>query len=80
MVNKINHHIFFLNALRTSLIFISGILTYELLKIVEDRFNEMYPNNAFSHFANRKLCHFVAIFIIDLLILYLIVLLFGIHL
>ena len=80
MVNKINHHIFFLNALRTSLIFISGFLTYELLKIIESKLNEMYPNNAFSHFAHRKVCHFVVIFVIDLLILYLIALLFDIHL
>jgi hypothetical protein len=80
MTIKIRHHEFFLNALRTSLIFIAGFLTYELLKIIESKWNKMYPNNEFSHFAHRKVYHFVIIFIIDLLILYLIALLFGIHL
>jgi hypothetical protein len=80
MTIKIRHHEFFLNALRTSLIFIAGFLTYELLKILESKWNKMYPNNEFSHFAHRKVYHFVVIFIIDLLILYLIALLFDIHL
>ena len=80
MVKQIKHHEFFLNALRTSLIFIAGFLTYELLKIIESKWNKMYPNNEFSHFAHRKVYHFVIIFIIDLLILYLIALLFDIHL
>lgn len=80
MTIKIRHSEFFLNALRTSLIFIAGFLTYELLKILESKWNKMYPNNEFSHFAHRKAYHFVIIFIIDLLILYLIALLFDIHL
>ena len=77
---KIKHHIFFIEALRTALIFIAGFLTYELLKIIESNWNKLYPNNEFSHFARRKVYHFFVIFIIDLLILYLIALLFDIHL
>jgi hypothetical protein len=80
MANKINHRYFFLNSLRTALIFIAGFLTYELLKIVENKWNKTYPNNEFSHFAHRKKYHFFIIFIIDLLILYSIALLFDIHL
>lgn len=80
MAKKIIHHAFFLNALRTALIFIAGFLTYELLKILESKWNKMYPNNEFSHFAHRKAYHFIVIFIIDLLILYSIALLFDIHL
>ena len=80
MAKKIIHHSFFLNALRTALIFIAGFLTYELLKILESKWNKMYPNNEFSHFAHRKAYHFIVIFIIDLLILYSIALLFDIHL
>ena len=45
--------------LRTALIFIAGFLTYELLKIVENKWNKMYPNNEFSHFAHRKKYHFL---------------------
>jgi hypothetical protein len=80
MAKKIEHRAFFLNALRTSLIFIAGFLTYELLKIIESNWNKNHPNNEFSHFAHRKSYHFIIIFIIDLLILYLIALLFDIHL
>ena len=80
MAKKIIHHAFFLNALRTSLIFISGFLTYELLKILESKWNKTHPNNELSHFAHRKSYHFILIFIIDLLILYSIALLFDIHL
>ena len=80
MVNKISHFKIFLHALRTSLIFIAGFLTYELLKIVEGEWNKTHPNNEVKHFAHRKLYHFVIIFIFDLLILYFIALLFDIHL
>jgi hypothetical protein len=80
MANKIEHFNFFLNALRTSLIFIAGFLSYELLKIVEGEWNKTHPNNEVRHFAHRKLYHFVIIFIFDLFILYLIALLFDIHL
>jgi hypothetical protein len=80
MLKNISHHVFFLNALRTALIFIAGFLTYELLKIIESKWNKMYPNNEFSHFAHRKAYHFIIIFLFDLVILYLIALLFGVHL
>jgi hypothetical protein len=80
MVNKIQHHEFFLNALRTALIFIAGFLTYELLKIIESEWNLKHPGNELTHFAHRKTYHFIIIFIIDLALLYLIALLFDVHL
>lgn len=80
MVNKIRHFNFFLNALRTALIFIAGFLSYEILKILEGEWNKTHPNNEINHFVHRKLYHFVVIFIFDLFILYLIALLFDIHL
>jgi hypothetical protein len=80
MTKKIKHHEFFLNALRTALIFIAGFLTYELLKMLESEWNKMHPNNELRHFAHRKMYHFVIIFSIDLFILYLIALLFDVHL
>lgn len=79
MENKIKHLKIFLHALRTSLIFIAGFLSYELLKIIEGEWNKTHPNNELTHFANRKLYHFLIIFIFDLFILYLIALLFDIH-
>jgi len=80
MANKFRHRFIFLRALRTSLIFIAGFITYELLKILENKWNIMHPNNELSHFAHRKTYHFVIIFLFDLFLLYLIALLFDIHL
>jgi hypothetical protein len=80
MVNKINHLRLFLNALRTSLLLIASFLSYELLKIIESDWNKMYPSDKFSNLAHRKLYHFIIIFIVDLLILYLIASLFYINL
>jgi hypothetical protein len=80
MANKIIHSIFLLNALRTALIFIAGFLTYEILKRLENEWNIMHPKNEISHFAHRKMYHFLIIFLFDLSILYLIAFLFDIHL
>jgi hypothetical protein len=80
MKSKINHSKFFFHALRSGLIFIAGFLSYEILKVMESEWNKMHPNNEVIHFAQRKSYHFIAIFIADLIILYLIVLMFNIHL
>ena len=80
MTNKIMHSVFLLNALRTAIIFIAGFLTYEIMKSLEIEWNKMHPNNELSHFAHRKMYHFLIIFMIDLSILYLIAFLFDIHL
>ena len=79
-MTRIQHHAFFLNALRTALIFIAGFLSYELLKMLEKEWNATHPNNKLKHFANRKLYHFIVIFLIDLFIIYSIALLFDVHL
>ena len=80
MTNKIQHHRIFFHALRTAIIFIAGFLSYEILKIVEDEWNKSQPNNETVHFAQRKSYHFIAIFLVDLIILYLIALMFGVEL
>jgi hypothetical protein len=80
MINKIKHHKFFLHALRTALIFIAGFLSYEVLKILEAEWNKSHPNNETVHFAQRKSYHFIAIFLADLIILYIIALMFGVQL
>jgi hypothetical protein len=80
MAIKIQHHAFFLNALRTALIFIAGFLSYEVLKIFESEWNLNHPGNELRHFTHRKTYHFIIIFIIDLLLLYSIALLFDVHL
>ena len=80
MIKKIEHAKFFLDSLRTAIIFISGFLAYELLKMLEAKWNKTHPNNEMVHIAHRKAYHFIIIFFIDLCILYLIVWLFNVHL
>ena len=80
MANKLNHRYYFLQALRTALIFISGFLTYELLKIVENEWNKKYPNNELSNYVHRTKYHFFLIYMFDLMILYSVALLFDIRL
>jgi hypothetical protein len=77
MSNEIIHFEYILKSLRTAIIFISGILAYEWLKILENKWNKMYPNNHFSHFARRKIYHFTIIFLLDLFMLYSAKLSFG---
>ena len=80
MVKKIEHSKFFLDSLRTAIIFIAGLLTYEILKVLEIEWNITHPNREMVHFAHRKSYHFIIIFLFDLSILYLIVWLFDVHL
>jgi hypothetical protein len=51
-----------------------------LLKILENKWNKMHPNNELRHLIHRKSYHFIIIFLFDLFILYLIALLFDVHL
>ena len=69
MTIKINHVKFFLHALRTSIIFIAGFLSYELLKALENEWNINYPNNEIIHFSQRKLYHFIIIVVTNLIFL-----------
>lgn len=77
---KIQHHKIFLHALRTGLILIATLLTYDLLKMLESEWNKRHPNNELIHVTQRKVYHFLIIFLADLLVLYLIALLFDVHL
>ena len=77
MSKKVTHLEYILKAFRTALIFIAGILAYEWLKILEDKWNKAIPNNHFSHFARKKTYHFIIIFLLDLFLLYSAMLLFG---
>ena len=80
MTNKINHRKFFFHALRTALLFIAGFLSYDILKILEIEWNKTHLNNEAVHFTQRKGYHFITLFFADLFILYLIALLFDVHL
>jgi len=79
MTNKISFYRIFFLALRTSLVFISAAVTYELLKKLEIKWNKMNPNKNVNHLVQRHIYHFGMIFIADFLILTLFVLLFDVH-
>lgn len=76
---KINHKRIFTHALRTALLFVAGFLIYEILIRLEKMWNKSNPEHQLYHFYKRKTYKLILIFIIDLLILYGIVLFFGIH-
>ena len=76
---KFDHPRMFTNALRTSLLFVAGFLIYEILLRLEKIWNLANPENELYHFYKRKTYKLVLIFIIDLLILYGIAIIFGIH-
>jgi hypothetical protein len=77
---NLNNYKFFFHALRTALIFIATLLTYEILKTIENEWNKTHPTHKLYNFTKRKIFHFIIIFITDLLILYSIALLFKVHL
>jgi hypothetical protein len=80
MTYKINHNKIFLNALRTALIFVAGFLSYELLKMIEYEWNKSHPGHEIFHLTKRKIYLFFIMFTIDIVLLYLILLLFNVHL
>jgi hypothetical protein len=73
---KIDHVRLFLHALRTSLIFVSGFLIYEILVYLEKKWNLANPENKTYNYYKRNLYKLILIFIADLIILYGLVILF----
>jgi hypothetical protein len=76
---EIDHKRLFLHALRTSLIFVSGLLIYEILIYLEKKWNLTNPENKTYNYYKRNLYKLILIFIADLIILYGIALFFNIH-
>jgi|688.fasta_scaffold36944_9 hypothetical protein len=76
---KINHFRFFLSALRTAIIVVSGFIAYELLLEIQKAWNIIYPHNELN-FTKRKLLKLFLIFLIDLFIVYFVFLFFSIEL
>lgn len=58
-----------LNALRTGLIFITGIFSYEILKEIENEWNKKQTGYEIHNLTKRKFYHFLIIFIVDFIIL-----------
>ena len=68
---KINHNRILISALRTSIIFIASFLTYDILKNIENTWNKKFPHKKSAHFRNKKIIHFLFIFLLDIILLYL---------
>ena len=80
MKNNINHYRIFLHGLRTAFIFLAGFLSYEFLNYLETTWNKTHPNNEQIHFMKKKLYKFIFILFFDMIIIYLFILMFDIHL
>jgi hypothetical protein len=75
----LNNKKFFLSAFKTALIAVTGFIIYEILLVLEKLWNNISPNNEKYHFHKRKLMHFLGIFLIDLLLIYIIFFVFNIE-
>jgi hypothetical protein len=67
-------------AFRTALLAIIGFTIYEMLVELEKIWNIHSPNNHKYHFHKRRILHFLAIFLIDLLLIYMIFFVFNVEL
>jgi len=76
----IHHKRIFLHAIRTAIIFVSGFIIYEILVKLEKEWNKANPSNSMFHFHQRNFIKFLLIFCIDLVLLYILHLLFNIDL
>ena len=77
---EISYKRIFLNAARSAVLIVLSFVLYELLTALEKDWNSQNPNNELHHSLKRRLYKFMIIFISDLIILYLICLLFKVNL
>ena len=75
----IHSHIFF-QALRTAIIFVAGFIIYDILIKIEKEWNQANPSREAYHFSKRNIIKFLMILIIDMILLYILYLVFGIDL
>jgi hypothetical protein len=75
----LNHKKNIISAFRTALIGITGFIIYEILIELEKIWNYTFPNNEHYHFHKRRILHFLCIFLLDLLLIYIFFYLFNIE-
>jgi hypothetical protein len=75
---KVHFHIF-LHAVRTAVIFLAGFLIYDILVKLEKEWNKKNPSRHVYHFSKRKIIKFLLIFTIDIILLYILYLMFGVN-
>jgi hypothetical protein len=59
------------HSLRTSIIFVSGLIIYEILLDLEKVWNRENPGHEILNFSKRNIFKFISIFLLDLILLYL---------
>ena len=60
----------FFHSLRTAMVFVAGLIIYEILLGLEKEWNKMNPGHETYNFHKRNILKFIFIFIVDFLILY----------
>jgi len=78
-ISSIHYRIFF-HSFRTAFIFVAGIIVYEILVKLEEKWNKANPSKSMFNFHKRNSIKFLFIFGIDMIILYIIHLIFRIDL
>ena len=78
--NSSIHSRIFFHAFRTAFIFVAGIIIYEILVKLEKKWNKTDPSKSMFHFHKRNSIKFLFIMVIDLILLYMLHLVFRIDL
>jgi hypothetical protein len=59
------------HSLRTAIIFVLGLIIYEILLDLEKVWNKENPGHEILNFSKRNIIKFVSVFLLDLILLYL---------
>ena len=69
MKKIVGRRIFF-HSLRTAIVFVAGLIIYEILLRLEKEWNKRNPGHETYNFHKRNIIKFIFIFLVDFLILY----------
>jgi hypothetical protein len=59
------------HSLRTAIIFVLGLIIYEILLDLDKVWNKENPGHEILNFSKRNIIKFVSVFLLDLILLYL---------
>jgi len=69
MKQVVGKRIFF-HSLRTAIVFVAGLIIYEILLDLEKEWNKKNPGKETYNFHKRNILKFIFIFLVDFLVLY----------
>ena len=76
-MKKIVEKRIFFHSLRTAMVFVAGLIIYEILLGLEKEWNKMNPGHETYNFHKRNIFKFIFIFLVDFVVLYAFILLFD---